>query len=56
MKYLPRPLSWATLIDITPCGVVKQPPTKAKNLKTVSPRKDYVSLTAVMIHIHKEKS
>jgi hypothetical protein len=32
-------------MDITPCGAVKQPPTKEKNLKTLSPRKDYVSLT-----------
>jgi hypothetical protein len=46
-------------MDIAPGGVVKQPPTKAKNLKTFSPRKDYVvfsprkdyvSLTTVLIH------
>ena len=28
------------------------PPTKEKNLKTLSPRKDYVSLTTVLIHIY----
>jgi hypothetical protein len=39
-------------MDITPCGAVKQPPTKAKSLKTLSPRKDYVSLTTVLIHIY----
>jgi hypothetical protein len=39
-------------MDITPCGVVKQPPTKAKHVKTLSPRKDYVSLTTVLIHIY----
>jgi hypothetical protein len=27
-------------------------PTKATNLKTLSPRKDYVSLTTVLIHIY----
>jgi hypothetical protein len=39
-------------MDITPCGEAKQPPTKEKNLKTFSPRKDYVSLTTVLIHIY----
>ena len=46
---LPTPF---IIMDITPCGVVKQPPTKAKHLKTFSPRKDYVSLTTVLIHIY----
>jgi len=35
-----------------PFGVVKQPPIKAKNSKTFSPRRDYVSLTTVLIHIY----
>jgi hypothetical protein len=39
-------------INIIPCGVVKQPPTKAKHLKTFSPRKDCVFLTTVLIHIY----
>ena len=52
INYLPRLLSWATLMDITPCGVAKQQPTKAKNLKIFSPRRDYVSLTTVLIHIY----
>ena len=35
------------------CGIAKQPPTKAKkNFKTLSPRKDYVSLTTILIHIY----
>jgi hypothetical protein len=28
------------------------PPTKEKHVKTFSPRKDYVSLTTVLIHIY----
>jgi hypothetical protein len=39
-------------MDITPRGVVKQQMAKAKNLKTLSLRKDYVYLTTVLIHIY----
>ena len=47
-----RSSSWATSMDITPCEEAKQPPTKENNLKTFSPRKDYVSLTTVLMHIY----
>jgi hypothetical protein len=38
-------------MDITPYGAVKLM-TKAENVKTCSPGKDYVSLTLFPVHIY----